>query len=52
MSRTGQKPRSVDQTLGWKVDGSQPVGTDGTIFDMSVGYNLEGITSPRMVARA
>ena len=34
----------LPRVLGWKTDG-----TDGTIFDMSVGYNLAGITSPRMV---
>ncbi len=34
----------LPRVLGWQSDGA-----DGTIFDMSVGYNLAGITSPRMV---
>ncbi len=34
----------LPRLLGW--EGAAPV---GTIFDMSVGYNLEGITSPRVV---
>jgi putative selenate reductase len=33
----------LPRVLGWKA-----LGTDGTIFDMSVGYNLQGILSPRM----
>ncbi len=34
----------LPRLLGW--EGVAPV---GTLFDMSVGYNLEGITSPRVV---
>lgn len=33
----------LPRVLGWKAEG-----TDGTIFDMSVGYNLQGILTPRM----
>lgn len=33
----------LPRVLGWKAEG-----TDGAIFDMSVGYNLQGILTPRM----
>ena len=34
--------------LGWEDRGEVTSPLDGTIFDMSVGYNLEGIKTPRM----
>ncbi|MCX6545267.1 MAG: putative selenate reductase subunit YgfK [Acidobacteria bacterium] len=38
----------LPRLLGWDRQSSSPSGGPGVIFDMSVGYNFEGITSPRM----